>query len=161
MHCKRVEGFSRAGFLRGEYFPRPGSLNSGWIQQESTFWRRSLWDKAGGRVDASLRVAGDFELWARFFDHADLYGVTTPIGGFRIHGEQFTQKQIDRINEVCEGTLRRHGGRPYGRLTTKLFRSRLGRYVPAKVKRLIGVQHRKPIVTHDGVRGGWVTRMVD
>ena len=28
--------------------------------------------------------------------------MTTPIGGFRIHGEQFTQKQIDRINEVCE-----------------------------------------------------------
>ena len=62
MHCKRVEGFSRAGFLRGEHFPRPGSLSSGWIQQESTFWRRSLSDKAGGRVDASLRVAGDFEL---------------------------------------------------------------------------------------------------
>ena len=37
MHCKRVEGFSRAGFLRGEHFPRPGSLSSGWIQQESTF----------------------------------------------------------------------------------------------------------------------------
>jgi len=161
MHCKRVEGFSRAGFLRGEHFPRPGSLSSGWIQQESTFWRRSLWDRAGGRVDASLRVAGDFELWARFFEHADLYGVTTPIGGFRIHGEQFTQKQIDRINEVCEGTLRRHGGRPYGPLTTKLFRSRLGRYVPTKVKRLIGVQHRKPIVTYDGARGAWVTKVVD
>jgi glycosyltransferase involved in cell wall biosynthesis len=161
MHCKRVEGFSRAGFLRGEHFPRPGSLSSGWIQQESTFWRRSLWEKAGGRVDASLRVAGDFELWARFFEHADLYGVTTPIGGFRIHGEQFTQKQIDRINEVCEGTLRRHGGRPYGPLTTRLFRSRLGRYIPGKVKRLIGVQHRKPIVTYDGARGAWVTKMVD
>jgi len=161
MHCKRVEGYSREGFRRGEYFPRPGSLSSGWIQQESTFWRRSLWDKAGGRVDASLRVAGDFELWARFFEHADLYGVTTPIGGFRIHGEQFTQKQIDRINEVCEGPLRRHGGRPYGPLTTKLFRSRLGRYVPATVKRMIGVQHRKPIVTHDGVHGRWVTKIVD
>ena len=23
----------------------------------------------------SLRIAGDFELWARFFEHADLYGV--------------------------------------------------------------------------------------
>src|SRR5689334_10463742 len=143
MHCKRVEGFSRAGFLRGEYFPRPGALASGWIQQESTFWRRSLWDKAGGRVDASLRVAGDFELWARFFDHADLYGVTTPIGGFRIHGEQFTQKQIDRINEVCFETLRRHGGRPYGPLTAQLFRSRLGRYVPAPAKRLMRVPHGK------------------
>lgn len=160
MHCKRVEGYSRQGFRRGEYFPRPGSLSGGWIQQESTFWRRSLWDRAGGRVDASLRVAGDFELWARFFEHADLYGVTTPIGGFRIHGEQFTQTQIDRINAVCLDTLRRHGGRPYGPMTTKLFRSRLGRYIPATLKRMLGVQHPKPIVTHDGASGGWVVRTV-
>ena len=37
------------------------------IQQESTFWRRSLWEKAGASMDASRRIAGDFELWVRFF----------------------------------------------------------------------------------------------
>lgn len=160
-HCKRVDGFSREGFRRGEYFPRNGALYSGWIQQESTFWRRSLWDKAGGRVDSSLRVAGDFELWARFFDHADLYGVTTPLGGFRIHGEQFTQTQIARITAVCDETLRRHGGRPHGRVTTAVFKSRLGRYVPATLRRLAGVQHPKKVVTHAGGEGGWVVKVVE
>ena len=159
-HCRQVEGYSREGFLRGENFPRPGSLNNGWIQQESTFWRRSLWEKAGGRVDDSLRVAGDFELWARFFEHADLYGVTTPIGGFRIHGEQFTQKQIDRINEVCLETLNRHGGRPHGPLKTKLLKSRFGRYVPATARRMLGAQHPKKIITHATGDGGWVAKTV-
>ena len=50
--------WSRMRFLAG--FNR-------YIQQESTFWRRSLWDKAGGYVDASRRMASDFDLWVRFF----------------------------------------------------------------------------------------------
>jgi glycosyltransferase involved in cell wall biosynthesis len=37
-----------------------------WIQQESTYWRRELWDKAGGKLNTNLRLAGDFELWLRF-----------------------------------------------------------------------------------------------
>lgn len=55
-----------------------------WIQQESTFWRRSLWEKAGAHVDRNLRYAGDFELWLRFFRHADLYSCSALLGGFRL-----------------------------------------------------------------------------
>jgi hypothetical protein len=62
----------------------------GWIQQESTFWRRSLWEEAGGYMSEELYYAMDFELWARFFEHADLYGVSVPLGGFRRHGTQKT-----------------------------------------------------------------------
>src|ERR1700686_3107908 len=56
-----------------------------YIQQESTFWRRSLWTKAGGYVDASGKYGhvADFELWVRFFRHAKLYPVDALIGGFR------------------------------------------------------------------------------
>src|ERR1700730_1181943 len=31
-----------------------------YIQQESTFWRRRLWDKAGGYIDSTYHDAGDF-----------------------------------------------------------------------------------------------------
>jgi glycosyltransferase involved in cell wall biosynthesis len=58
-----------------------------YIQQEGTFWRRSLWDKAGGYVDASRRFASDFELWVRFFRHAQLYSVDGLTGGYRAHGD--------------------------------------------------------------------------
>ena len=54
-----------------------------WIQQESTFWRRSLWERAGGYLDASLNLAIDAELWSRFFEQAELYAVATPLAGFR------------------------------------------------------------------------------
>lgn len=53
------------------------------IQQESTYWRRSLWDKAGGQLDERFGIAGDFELWTRFFKHAELYPVDALIGCFR------------------------------------------------------------------------------
>jgi glycosyltransferase involved in cell wall biosynthesis len=60
------------------------------IQQESTFWRRSLWDKAGARMDTGLELAGDYELWCRFAAHARLYTVDTPLAGFRRQPKQKT-----------------------------------------------------------------------
>ena len=59
-----------------------------WIQQESVFWRRSLWERAGGRLDQSLTCAADFDLWLRFFRLAPLYHVETLLGGFRVHSSQ-------------------------------------------------------------------------
>ena len=62
-------GFNRDSFFKGGNLPTEGSFGRRFIQQESTFWRRSLWDRAGGRLDTSLRLAADFELWARFYRH--------------------------------------------------------------------------------------------
>jgi glycosyltransferase involved in cell wall biosynthesis len=61
-----------------------------WIQQENTFWKRSLWEKSGGFISTDLKYAGDFELWCRFFKHTELYSVHTSFAGFRLHGSQFT-----------------------------------------------------------------------
>ncbi|MCI4626450.1 MAG: glycosyltransferase [Candidatus Magnetoovum sp. WYHC-5] len=61
------------------------------IQQESTFFRRLLWQLAGSTIDANLYYAGDLELWCRFFRHAGLYSVDTLIGGFRVHKGQKTE----------------------------------------------------------------------
>jgi hypothetical protein len=58
-----------------------------WIQQESVFWRRSLWNRAGGHLDESLGFAADFELWLRFFRLAPLYHVETVLGGWRSHDD--------------------------------------------------------------------------
>jgi hypothetical protein len=56
-----------------------------------------LWEKAGGRVEASRRWAADFELWVRFFRHAQVYPVDALIGGFRIHGDSLGLQAM----EVC------------------------------------------------------------
>lgn len=63
------------------------SDDSVYIQQESTFWRRRLWDAVGG-LDASLRYAADFDLWTRFFPHAELHSVSCALAAFRVHGER-------------------------------------------------------------------------
>ena len=52
-----------------------------YIQQESTFWRRSLWERAGSELNASYRDVGDFDLWVCFFRDARLYSVDALIGG--------------------------------------------------------------------------------
>lgn len=67
------------------------------IQQESTFWRRSLWEKAGAKLNTSLKYAGDYELWLRFFDQAPLHTVRTVLGAFRMRtGNQLS---LDRAGD--------------------------------------------------------------
>ena len=70
------------------------------IQQESTFWRRILWERAGGRMDASRRNAADFELWVRFFRHAQIYPVDALIGGFRSHGDSLGLKDMEAAYRI-------------------------------------------------------------
>jgi len=56
-----------------------------WIQQESVFWRRSLWEKAGGYINEDYKFMVDGELWTRFFLHAELYSVDSIISSYRVH----------------------------------------------------------------------------
>lgn len=57
--------------------------NFKWIQQESVFWRRSLWEASGSKMDVSMKYAGDLDLWLRFFRHEKLYVTHALLGGFR------------------------------------------------------------------------------
>ncbi|MGC9156514.1 MAG: glycosyltransferase family 2 protein [Ferrimicrobium sp.] len=58
------------------------------LQQESVFWRRRLWDLAGGSLNSDLKFAADLDLWLRFFRLTKLYHVPTILGGFRIHDDR-------------------------------------------------------------------------
>ncbi len=69
-----------------------------WIQQESTFWRRSLWERAGERLDSRQSVGADFELWVRFFElGSKLYPVNALIGGYRDHQDSGGRLEWDKI----------------------------------------------------------------
>jgi len=110
--CAARDGYSRAAFFRGENLAGGSWHSRGWIQQESTFWRRSLWDRAGGKIDISYRLAADFELWARFYRQAELYGVSTPLGGFRAHGDQRSAQQFEAYSKEAKEVLHQYGGTP-------------------------------------------------
>ena len=64
------------------------------IQQESTFWRRSLWEKSGAHISDDYKLFIDGELWARFFQMDKLWTIDRVIGGFRFHVQNrgFTQR---------------------------------------------------------------------
>ena len=72
------------------------------VQQESTFWRRSLWERAGGACSTEFRAEGDFELWVRFFRSAELYTVDALIGGWRNHGDGLSRSDLKIYDGNCE-----------------------------------------------------------
>lgn len=98
-------GFSRAAFMDGLYLP--GERSKGhWIQQESTFWRRSLWKRAGAEMPKDLTLAGDFGLWSEFFKHAELYGLEYPIAGFRTVNGQRSENKAAYLKEAKDALVR-------------------------------------------------------
>ncbi len=77
-----------------------------WIQQESTFWRRSLWDKAGRFLNKEIKYAADFELWLRFFRYDKLFTVRTILGGFRFRSSsQMSVIHSDKYQEEANGLI--------------------------------------------------------
>lgn len=111
------------GFLNveGEYvridskpsaFPRKFVQNGwyqstlcGYLQQESMFWRRELWEKCKG-IDLSLKLAADFDLWTRFAVESDLIQVVSPLSAFRFAPEKqrsvlFAEDYFAEVNAVC------------------------------------------------------------
>ena len=115
--------------MAGEYLPTGAWYAPGWLQQESTFWRRSLWERAGGRMDTQWKVAADFELWLRFFQHAELYAVDTTLAGFRQHGDQKTNQLKNEYQREALQILREAGGVIPGYVRSSL-RSAAARHCP-------------------------------
>jgi glycosyltransferase involved in cell wall biosynthesis len=91
----------------------------GCIQQEGTFWTRTLWDEAGGKLDLSLPNAGDYELWARFWQYTDLATIATPLGIFRFHEDQKTSQMESYYREADE-VLSRY--RTFRRIPSRLLK---------------------------------------
>jgi glycosyltransferase involved in cell wall biosynthesis len=64
--------------------------------QHCTFWRRSLWEKAGGKVDESVRYM-DCELWLRFYEHARIYLVDTVFAAWRLHPLSYSTQNLGSL----------------------------------------------------------------
>jgi glycosyltransferase involved in cell wall biosynthesis len=114
---KDLARWSRVRFLVGA---------NRYIQQESTFWRRSLWNRAGGSLDATFRDAGDCELWVRFFRYAKLYSVDALIGGFRPHADAITSLTREEYERHFEEIIEREVNSLNGGAKIKLFRRMSG-----------------------------------
>ncbi len=84
------------------------ALSTGrFIQQESTFWKRSIWEKAGSKLQDDLKLAADFDLWMRFSRHAQLFLVDDLIGGFRTYATQRSRVFYEQYVQEAEGIVNR------------------------------------------------------
>ena len=77
------------------------------IQQESTFWRRRLWEAAGATLDEGLPIAFDSELWCRFFLYAAHYHLECPIGAYRKVPHSTSIKRAAEYSRDTENNLQR------------------------------------------------------
>ena len=151
--------FTYGDFLAGDFR---------WLQQESTFWRRSLWERAGGGLDTDLRLAVDFELWMRFFRHARLHTVDALLGAFRRReGQRSAVLLDDYLMEVEVVTRRERALLDTGAIdpaASALERS-LDRSLRARLGRHIRPDRFIPDVTRDEVQNArlrhWAERIAD
>ena len=101
------------------------------IQQESSFWSRELWEKAGGKLDLNFDLAADMELWARFFRFEKLHTTTIELSGFR-HRREGQRSKVGKATYLTEALqiVRREQkrltfvaklGQPFRYLTKWLF----------------------------------------
>jgi hypothetical protein len=115
------------------------------VPQETLFWRRRIWEKAGGYMDQSWPFALDWDLLLRLRS-AGARTVRLPrfLGAFRIHEAQKTSAIMDTQGQKEAAALRAriHGRevsrpeisaavKPYMRrhlVLQKLYRARLLRY---------------------------------
>jgi glycosyltransferase involved in cell wall biosynthesis len=80
------------------------------IQQESTFWKREVWEAAGSKMNLEYKYAGDMELWLRFFRHTKLHTTTATFAGFRYNSQnqrsiEFRQAYLQECVKAIQSEL--------------------------------------------------------
>lgn len=93
-HFGKIPYLIRLGLYHGKCL--------GFIPQEGTFWRKSLWKKSGSYI-SKYNFCLDFELWQRFAQHSPLITLEAPLAAFRHHPQQKTNsidKYYQEINPL-------------------------------------------------------------
>jgi glycosyltransferase involved in cell wall biosynthesis len=122
-----IPAYSRMAIKKGWH-------NGRWlpvIQQESTFWRRSLWEKSKGAdllrgQGRGKGYAMDYHLWKRFAEFAKLHTVCSVLAAFTISPGQISQRFRDEYFKEC-------GVDSYRERPNALTRSLFGFYSFCKV----------------------------
>lgn len=102
------------------------------IQQESVFWQRELWERAGSYIDPNYSLAADFELWMRFMRYEKLYTTSYMLAGFRFRTEnQKSYEQRDQYLKQVSDVLTREKAAP---IPLALYRVliRLVKFIPKR-----------------------------
>lgn len=91
IHTGKVTSLLKGGFYHGK--------GLGFIPQEGTFWKKSLWEKSGG-CNENKQFAMDYFLWKKFAQFSSLVTVEAPLAAFRITPSQKTQNMSRYYDEI-------------------------------------------------------------
>ena len=139
-----LPGFNKNAFMDGLYLPTIAKKGY-WMQQESSFWRKELWAKAGSHIP-DFHLAGDFALWCEFYKHATLYGVDYPLAGFRNVEGQRSEDHRKYLTEAKTAlALLRKSQSWHAGLGNQLRFSKLNDlpFLKEKIKRTVGYEGQK------------------
>ncbi len=134
----RVQMLDSDGMVRGEY-QEGGTIdenlaanliasghylkllkeNSGWMPQQSVFWRRSLMERAG-YLDPKLHFAMDYEYWLRLGRLGTIHFVNAWLGGFRLH-EQAKSANARKLWREILAVDHAYGGPLFSKLHEKFL----------------------------------------
>jgi len=98
------------------------------VEQDSIFWRKSLWEKVGPIPD-SLSYAGDYWLWMQFARFADLVSMKTPLSYFRKREGQ-KSKDISAYKQEQRAIRPRRSARAWASRFFFSARSRITKLIP-------------------------------
>ncbi len=90
------------------------------IPQQSTFWRRDLWEKLGS-LDTTLYFAFDYDFWVRAAKIAPLVYFPRLWSNFRLHSQAKTSFADSRCYPDMLRVLKREGGSLWSPLGVKAF----------------------------------------
>lgn len=97
---------------------RAGQL--GFLQQETMFWRRSLWEEAGGAdTIRRYRYAGDYHLWKAFAGLAELRTVSSVLAVFYSSPTQVSARLRGAYCEEAECSDAGMEAAPWGKLLNR------------------------------------------
>lgn len=100
----KVASLSSQSLLYGMH-SRFGPSHWGCVQQESTFWRRSVWAQVGG-LDQAFSLAADGDLWLRFAEQNEIHLVEALLGGIRVHEHQRSRIQLQEYDRELHQALK-------------------------------------------------------
>jgi len=154
-------GFSAAQIRRGGTLPGCGWPAWAFVQQEATFWRRSLWERTGGALKfKEYSLAADFDLWVRFAAQAELFCIDVPLAIFRRHPAQKTSRHMEEYLQQARASFSANGGQAPGGLKSFCLKNsaKLLRWMQRQHARLLRQQGCGNHIHFDEPTGNWQLR---
>jgi glycosyltransferase involved in cell wall biosynthesis len=119
--CGTTEEMTRLNGRPDGHLRKLLAERSGWIPQQTVFWRRSV-HACAGYLDEDLHYAMDYDYWIRLARCGAVVFLDAELGVFRLHPDAKSRRAARQWAEVLR-IQRRHGGPLFCRIHAEFLRA--------------------------------------